>query len=231
MSGGDEKEVHWFRVINNSGAAQKYIFFAPPPSPDFDTPVCFASGNHINNETVWNVHTTAPIFAGVGTLEGDHVNIDQDHWWDSGIEDGGPEKFDLVFKDGDVGLHDSGENVQTPNTFKVASQDIPNDDKTYVIGFGKRNPNETSQEPGPILPCATIGVKPNNSQEVAPIIQLYVSNTPKAPGDLINFNDLSEKSAHINFTGHTKDAALCTILHKAEGGTAVWDTAYDNTLP
>lgn len=64
MSGGNEEEVHWFKVINNSGAAQKYIFFAPPPTPDFDTPVCFASGDYINNETVWNVHTTAPIFAG-----------------------------------------------------------------------------------------------------------------------------------------------------------------------
>lgn len=61
---GDETEEHWFRVINNSGAAQKYIFFAPPPSPDFLTPAWIASDN-INNETVWDIHTTAYLYAGM----------------------------------------------------------------------------------------------------------------------------------------------------------------------
>lgn len=61
---GDETEEHWFRVINNSGAAQKYIFFAPPPTPDFYTPAWIASDD-VNNETVWNVHTTAYLYAGM----------------------------------------------------------------------------------------------------------------------------------------------------------------------
>lgn len=61
---GDETEEHWFRVINNSGAAQKYIFFAPPPSSDFLTPAWIAS-DKINNETVWDIHTTAYLYAGM----------------------------------------------------------------------------------------------------------------------------------------------------------------------
>ncbi|GKZ86782.1 hypothetical protein AnigIFM56816_002543 [Aspergillus niger] len=203
MSGGSEKEVHWFRVINNSAASQKYIFFAPPPGTDFDTPAWIASDS-VDNETVWNVHTTAPIFA---------------------------EIFDLVFKDGDFGLQDTGKDAQTPNTFTVVTKDIPKDGKTYVLGFGKRNPNGTSQG-GPVQPCASIRVKPNTSQDVTPIIQLYVSNIPTTPGDLIDFNDRKGKSAHINFAGHTENAALCTIFHKTSGDSdAVWDTAYDNTLP
>ncbi|GAQ47017.1 hypothetical protein AtubIFM57143_008517 [Aspergillus tubingensis] len=228
---GDETEEHWFRVINNSGAAQKYIFFAPPPSSDFLTPAWIASDN-INNETVWDIHTTAYLYAGVGTLEGNHVNIDEGHWWDSGIRLGGPEIFNLVFEEGGPKLQETGENAQSPNTFTVVTKDIPNDDKTYVIAFGKRQQHNDPQDLGPVHACAAIPVKQNNSQHVTPIIQLHVFNIPTTPGDLIDYGDFKEKSAHINFAGHTEDAALCTVLHKTgEDSNAVWDTAYDNTLP
>ncbi|GAA89088.1 hypothetical protein AKAW_07202 [Aspergillus luchuensis IFO 4308] len=77
-----------------------------------------------------------------------------------------------------------------------------------------------------------IPVKQNNCQHVTPIIQLHVSNIHTTPGDLVDYGDFKEKSAHINFAGHTEDAALCTVLHKTgEDSNAVWDTAYDNTLP
>ncbi|KAI2996203.1 hypothetical protein CBS147346_9457 [Aspergillus niger] len=228
---GDETEEHWFRVINNSDAAQKYIFFAPPPSPDFYTPAWIASDN-VSNETVWNVHTTAYLYAGVGTLEENHVNIDQTHWWDSGIRLGGPEIFNLVFKDGDLELQETGENAKSPNTFTVVTKDLPNDGKTYVLAFGKRQQPGDPGDLGLIHACAAIPVKQNNSQDVTPIIQLYVSNIPTTPGDLIDFDDRKEKSAHINFTGHTENAALCTVFHKTSGDSdAVWDTAYDNTPP
>ncbi|RDK42262.1 hypothetical protein M752DRAFT_293383 [Aspergillus phoenicis ATCC 13157] len=228
---GDETEEHWFRVINNSGAAQKYIFFAPPPTPDFYTPAWITSDD-VNNETVWNVHTTAYLYAGVGTLEGNHVNIDQTHWWDSGIRLGGPEIFNLVFNDGDLKLQETGESAESQNTFTVVTKELPKDDKTYVVAFGKRQQPDDPEDLGPVHACAAIPVKQNNSQDVTPIIQLHVSNTPTAPGDLINYNDFKEKSAHINFAGHTEDAALCTVLHKmSDDNNAEWDTAYDNTLP
>ena len=60
----DESEVHWFKLINNSGATQRYIMFAPPPPGGFDTPIWIASDD-IENETSWEVHTTAPIWAGM----------------------------------------------------------------------------------------------------------------------------------------------------------------------
>ncbi|GLA67321.1 hypothetical protein AtubIFM55763_007401 [Aspergillus tubingensis] len=201
---GDETEEHWFRVINNSGAAQKYIFFAPPPSSDFLTPAWIASDN-INNETVWDIHTTAYLYA---------------------------EIFNLVFEEGGPKLQETGGNAQSPNTFTVVTKDIPNDDKTYVVAFGKRQQPDDPEDLGPVHACAAIPVKQNNSHHVTPIIQLHVSNIPTTPGDLVDYGDFKEKSAHINFAGHTEDAALCTVLHKTgEDTNAVWDTAYDNTLP
>ncbi|KAI3057420.1 hypothetical protein CBS147352_1918 [Aspergillus niger] len=151
--------------------SQKYIFFAPPPSPDFYTPAWIASDD-VNNETVWNVHTTAYLYA---------------------------EIFNLVFKDGDLKLQETGENAESLNTFTVVTKELPKDNKTYVLAFGKRQQPDDPEDLGPVHACAAIPVKQNNSQDVTPIIQLHASNIPTAPGDLINYNDFKENSAHINF--------------------------------
>ncbi|KAL3253421.1 hypothetical protein ABHI18_009505 [Aspergillus niger] len=224
MSGGSEKEVHWFRVINNSAASQKYIFFAPPPGTDFDTPAWIASDS-VDNETIWNVHTTAPIFAGVGTLEGNHVTIDQSHWWDSGIEDGGPGKFSTLSSRMVI----LGYRIQEKSLkLLIPLRSSPRISRkmarpTYLA---LENATQTG------LPKKADLFSRAHLQDVTPIIQLYVSKIPTTPGDLIDFNDRKGRSAHISFTGHTENAALCTIFHKTSGDSdAVWDTAYDNTLP
>ncbi|PWY75271.1 hypothetical protein BO94DRAFT_474325, partial [Aspergillus sclerotioniger CBS 115572] len=179
----DEPEVHWFKLINNSGATQKYLMFAPPPTTDFDTPIWIVS-NDIANETSWEVHTTAPIFA---------------------------EIFNLAFNNGDPILQDSGEPSNDAVSFTVVTKDLPNDGNTYVIGFGKRNgPN------GDITACASIPIHPNTQQVVNPIIELYFGNSSGTPGDLIDYNDLKGKPAHINFGVHTKDASLCTVIHNLD---------------
>ncbi|RAK98474.1 uncharacterized protein BO80DRAFT_412340 [Aspergillus ibericus CBS 121593] len=220
----DEPEVHWFKVINNSDATQKYIMFAPPPTPDFDTPIWQASDD-IGNETSWEVHTTAPIFAGVGTQDGTQITVKDSGWEDSGITNGGPGKvFKLSFDgNGDPGLEDLGIVNDAGNTFSVSIEDLPDNGKTYVIVFGKRDGPKSDI----IAPCASITAKPNTHQPVTPIIQLYFYNDSGTAGGLIDYDSLKDKAAHIDFAVHTPDASLCTVIHK----TSSWETAYDNTLP
>ena len=74
--------------------------------------------------------------------------------------------------------------------------------------------------------------EPNTQLVVKPQIELYFFNTTGTPGTLIDFDDLSAKSAQINFGGHTAGASLCTVIHTTdEDGKASWVTAYDNTPP
>lgn len=60
----DNVEVHWFKLLNNSGAGQNYVLFATPPdfnSRDFQTPIWLSQ--YVDNQGWWEVHTTAPIYA------------------------------------------------------------------------------------------------------------------------------------------------------------------------
>lgn len=69
-----------------------------------------------------------------------------------------PEIFNLVFKDGDLKLQETGENAESLNTFTVVTKELPKDDKTYVLAFGKRQQPDDPEDLGPVHACAAVSV-------------------------------------------------------------------------
>ncbi|PYI04622.1 hypothetical protein BO78DRAFT_388323 [Aspergillus sclerotiicarbonarius CBS 121057] len=247
MSGEDEDEVHWFRLLHNSGSTQdNYIMFAPPPTDaDFQTPVWVT--NTLDHQDSWEVHTTAPMFAwagrqyttGQGPDKKTRITVEKscEVHLAKQTEDGqiNPATLHISFGGEVPDIQDGGKTTTKLGAFTFDVKNLPeNDGSTYVFGFGKRN-----RPGGEIFPCASIVATKTGEATVTPIIKLYFykshSVTGDKPaletGDLIDFQNFEGKAGLIDFSDQGA-AMLCTVINKTdEMGNPVWHTAYTNDPP
>ncbi|PWY75270.1 hypothetical protein BO94DRAFT_589080 [Aspergillus sclerotioniger CBS 115572] len=249
MSGENEDEVHWFRLLHNTGSTQdNYIMFAPPPSDaKFQTPVWVT--NTLSHQDSWEVHTTAPMFAWAGRQyttgesadKKTRIAIEKSHEVYLAKKDEndqlipGSSTLHVSFGDELPDIKDGGKTSTKLGAFTVDIKKLPQDDgSTYVFGFGKRN-----GPGGEIFPCASIVANKTGEATVTPIIKLYfyknhqVSEDKPAlkTGDLIDFDNVVDEAGLIDFSDQGA-ATLCTVINKTdEEGNPVWHTAYTNDPP
>ncbi|MFZ0268745.1 hypothetical protein [Caulobacter sp.] len=207
------------QVLNNSGFAKSYVVFMEPPvvTSSGGQPVIFPNAwatftsilpngydSVTYTDTTYACWSTTPdtLAPGVVLTSGGSALVDTAQNSSAPFIAGPPTGFGAVT---------SG--VAMSGSFSIVANGDFTADNGYVFGMAK-----PGQTPIP-TPVATFLAQPNDTFNITPVVQFYVSDGSYTPGQVIDITAISTNIQAINFTGLPQTTA--TVVQAANGEFSV----------